>query len=439
MDDYGVKAYKVMATSALREASNREYILDQIKLKTGFKINVIDNAEEQFLTLKAIKYKLDNYDKLIQEGAVIVVIGAGSIQISSYHHGELKYSQNVKMGALRIKEILGGLEDQTLKYYRLLGEYIRVNLEGLEFFSDRRSYEHLVVVGGEIRVITNLIDENITDDVQYLKKKSFKDLENELIEKSTEEIKRHYDVKRERAEILVPSMMLFHQFIERTNSKDIIIPNVSLADGIIRFIHEDIYNLHVDDVTVKDIVTNAVVLAKQYNYNRKHSQHVENIALLMFDKLRKVHGLKQERILLQVACILHDIGKYISLDMHSVHSYELIRALELFGMSRMDMEMVANISRYHSMGVPKDNDENFNNLPTKERIIVAKLIAIIRMADALDRSHKQKITIKSIKRREKKNYWLEVYPMWIPYLKNGILKGNQNSLRKSLVLNQFLE
>lgn len=167
-----MKAYKVMATSALREASNREYILDQIKLKTGFKINVIDNAEEQFLTLKAIKYKLDNYDKLIQEGAVIVVIGAGSIQISSYHHGELKYSQNVKMGALRIKEILGGLEDQTLKYYRLLGEYIRVNLEGLEFFSDRRSYEHLVVVGGEIRVITNLIDENITDDVQYLKKKN---------------------------------------------------------------------------------------------------------------------------------------------------------------------------------------------------------------------------------------------------------------------------
>lgn len=215
-----------------------------------------------------------------------------------------------------------------------------------------------------------------------------------MIEKSTEEIKRHYDVKRERAEILVPSMMLFHQFIERTNSKDIIIPNVSLADGIIRFIHEDIYNLHVDDVTVKDIVTNAVVLAKQYNYNRKHSQHVENIALLMFDKLRKVHGLKQERILLQVACILHDIGKYISLDMHSVHSYELIRALELFGMSRMDMEMVANISRYHSMGVPKDNDENFNNLPTKERIIVAKLIAIIRMADALDRSHKQKINYK---------------------------------------------
>lgn len=402
MDDYGVKHYEAMATSALREASNRDYILDQIKLKTGFVINVIDNAEEQFLTLKAIKNKLTNYETLIQEGAVVVVIGAGSIQITTYRNGELKSSQNVKMGALRIKEIIGSLEDKTLRYYRLLNEYIKVNLEGLDFFDRNRQYEHLIVVGGEIGIINRLIDSEVTDEVDMLKKKKFKALLDELMEKSTDDIKLQYDVKKERAEILVPSMLLFQQFIERTGSKDIIIPNVSLADGIVRYIHEDLYHLRVDQETVKDIVTNAVVLAKQFNYNRAHCQQVEDDALLLFDRLKKVHGLKEERILLQVACILHDIGKFISLDRHSLHSYELIRALELHGMSRMDMEMVANIARYHSMGTPKDSDESFNSLPTAQRIIVAKLIAIIRIADAMDRSHEQKIQLVSVKLREKR-------------------------------------
>lgn len=400
MDDYGVKHYEVMATSALREASNRDYILDQIKLKTGFELNVIGNAQEQFLTLKAIKNKLENYDELIQEGAVVVVIGAGSIQITTYRQGELKSSQNVKMGALRVKELIGDLENQTLRYYRLLNEYIKVNLEGLDFFDSNRQYEHLIVVGGEIGIISQLLEES-TDEVQVIKKKQFRALLDELIEKSTDEIKMQYDIKRERAEILVPSMLLFKQFTEKTGSKNIINPNVSLADGIIRYIHEDLYQLRVDDVTVKDIVTNAVVLAKQFNYNRPHSLKVEQDALMLFDKLKKVHGMKEERILLQVACILHDIGKFISLDKHSQHSYELIRALELHGMSSEQMEMIANIARYHSMTIPKDRDRNFYYLPSDERIVVAKLIAIIRIADSLDRSHGQKIRIVSVKLKDK--------------------------------------
>lgn len=401
MEEYQVEVYKMMGTSAIREASNRDYIVDQIRLKTGMDIDVIDNSEEQFLTLKAIKYKLDNYQALIQEGAVIVVIGAGSIQITTYHHGELKSSQNVKMGALRVKEILGALENNTLKYYKMLNEYIEVNLEGLDFFDKKNVYKNLIAIGGEISVISRLIYDEVIDETQYIKKKKFEELYKELLEKSTDDIKRSYDIRRERAEIIVPSMMLFQRFIEKTSSKEIIAPNISLTDGIIRLIHEELYNLYTDDITMEDIITNAVVLAKQYDYNKEHCEWVERNALLLFDKLKKIHGLKEERILLRVSTILHDIGKFISLDMHSIHSYNLIRSLELFGMSSMDMELIANISRYHSMSVPKEQDENFTKLSTKNRLIVAKLISIIRIADALDRSHKQKINLKTVKVKNK--------------------------------------
>lgn len=402
MADYGVKNYRAMATTAIREAANRDYILDQIKIKTGFKLDVIDNSEEQFLTLKAIKYYCDDFYKYIREGAVVVVVGAGSIQITTYYHGELISSQNVKMGALRIREILGTLEDKSLRYYRLLNEYIHVNFEGLDVFEDGREYPHLIVVGGEISVVSSLLEARKKNTDGRIKKKDFHELLDELKELSTDEIKGNYDIKKERAEILVPSMLLFWQFIERTSTNEIIIPNVSLADGIIRYIHEDLYNLRVDAVTIEDMITNARVLAKQFNYNEAHGLYVEENALFFFDKLKKVHGLKEERVLLHVACVLHDIGKFISLDMHSVHSYDLIRSLEVFGMSRLEMEMVANIAKYHGMGTPKDSDESFAKLPSKQRIIVSKLIAIIRMADALDRSHTQKIEITSVKLKDNK-------------------------------------
>lgn len=440
MDDYGVKNYRAMATTAIREADNRDYILDQIKIKTGFKLDVIDNSEEQFLTLKAIKYHCDDFYKYIREGAVVVVVGAGSIQITTYYQGELISSQNVKMGALRIREILGTIEDRSLRYYRLLDEYIHVNFEGLDVFEDDREYPHLLVVGGEISVVSNLLEMRHKKVEGRIKKKDFHELLDELKQLSTEEIKTNYDIKRERAEILVPSMLLFWQFIERTTSKEIVIPNATLTDGIIRYIHEDLYNLRVDAVTIEDMITNARVLARQFNYNEAHSLYVEKNALFFFDRLKKVHGLKEERVLLHVACVLHDIGKFISLDAHSIHSYDLIRSLEVFGMSRLEMEMIANIAKYHGMGIPKDSHASFAKLPTKQRIIVSKLIAMIRMADALDRSHQQKIDITSVKLKDglllvkgksNENTMLEE---WNFKLKSGFFKevfGIEPSLRVS--------
>ena len=133
-----------------------------------------------------------------------------------------------------------------------------------------------------------------------------------------------------------------------------------------------------------------------------HSEAVEDYALTIFDSLKELHGLESERILLRTAAILHDIGKYISLDKHHIHSYEIIKSIELFGMSKEQMEIVANISRYHSLEAPKYEDINFNRLSEKNRLKVAKLVAVLRLADSLDRSHKQKIKIQSVKNKDRK-------------------------------------
>lgn len=403
MNDYGITIYKAMATSAIREASNKEYIVDQIKLKTELDITVIDNQEEQYLTHKAVKYKLDNYDQMTKEGAVIVVIGAGSIQITMYKDGKLLTSQNVKMGALRIKEVLGTLENETLKYQKILDEYITVNFEGLEFFKSSVKFKHFIAVGGEISVIKTIIGAKSPEVVnqEFILKSEFNELLSIISCKSTDELINEYSIKRERADIILPSMMLFKKFLDNTNAETIVIPNISLTDGIIREIYEDINGLNKKDKALEDVIANARALAQKFEYNKVHTENVENNALLLFDKLKKLHGLENERILLRIAAVLHDIGKFISLDMHYDHSYELIRALSIFGLSKEQMELIANISKYHTMEVPKKMDPNFMQLSEKDRVLVAKLVAILRIADALDRSHMQKINIQMVKLKDK--------------------------------------
>lgn len=400
-DDYGVEVYQAMATSAIREASNRDYIIDQIKLKTGLDIRIISNSQEQYLTHKATKYSLENYEELTKEGAVIVVVGAGSIQITTYKNGKLQSSQNVKMGALRIKEVFSNIEGKVVDYNNIIDEYITTNLEGVDLFSNDTTYEHLIAVGGEISVITKIIEDTKGEVSEKLTKKQFTKLFNKLNQMSVEEIEEEHHVKRERAEIIVPSMMLFKKFMEKVNNQVIITPRISLTDGIIRNIHEKMTTKKRSKEMTEDIVASAEVKGRKFAYNEKHSKNVEEMALVLFDRLVRIHGLREERILLQVAAILHDVGKIISLDRHYYHSYEIIKNLEIFGLSDDDMEIVANIACYHSMVKPENTDANYMQLSWKRRAVAAKLIAILRLADALDRSHKGKLEIKSVSFKEK--------------------------------------
>jgi len=396
-DAYGVERYEAVATSAVREAMNRDYIIDQIKLKTGLIIKVIDNSEEQYLTHKAIKHFLPNYKQIIEEGAVFVVAGAGSIQITTFKNGRLKSAQNVKMGALRISEVFGEFADSSINYSKLVDEYIMTNFEGVDFFQQKEVYKHFVAIGGEIGIVSQMIENVYGEDILELSKKKFNKLLKQVMQMTNQEVEETYKIRRERADIILPSMMLFQQFLDKVDSNTIITPKISLTDGIIRGIYDNISKKEYSQENVEDIIMNAQVLAKKFYFNEVHSAKVNELCQTIFEKTKKMHGLSDESILLHVASILHDIGKSISLDDHEYLSYQLIRALEIFGLSNEDMEKVALICGFHGMSKPNESDISFASQSRKEKAHTAKLIAIMRLADALDCSHKSKISIESVR------------------------------------------
>ena len=105
MEEYRVDSYLALGSSALIEASNCELIVDQIRVRTGLKVETIDNAQQRFLLLKSVARGMRNFEQLIDDGAAIVDMGSGSLQITIYDEGRLIYTQNLKLGSLRIISI----------------------------------------------------------------------------------------------------------------------------------------------------------------------------------------------------------------------------------------------------------------------------------------------------------------------------------------------
>ncbi len=396
IDEYKIKNYSLIATSAIREAKNKDYILDQIKIRTGFKVEVVDNSEEQFITLKAIRLNLENFETLTEEGLIVVGIGGGSIQLTAYKNGNLTSNTNLKLGALRIKEVLEPIKENNIRYRDVLKEYISLYISRLDEINNKK-YTHLVVVGGEIDLIRELTSG--TDEI--LTKKDILKIYRDIEDLSDAEIVSKYNIENERAGVLFPSLVLLKQFIKSVDGEEIIAPKLSLVDGIIRNIYESIYSRSLDDSTIRDILASAKNLSIAYGASEEHFDYVDDVSMQIFKKLAAVHGLKKELLLLRLAAILSDLGASMNISDYGENTYELVRMLDVFGMSSENMEMLALVSKFSGALVPDNTDVDFKTLPDEKHITVAKLIAMLKLARSMDICSKQKIKIKTVKLKDK--------------------------------------
>ncbi|MCX7847375.1 MAG: HD domain-containing protein [bacterium] len=129
-------------------------------------------------------------------------------------------------------------------------------------------------------------------------------------------------------------------------------------------------------------------LGRKYHFDEQHARHVTQLALQLFDQLREVHGLgEEERRWLEAAGWLHDIGQYIAYRGHHKHSYYLIMQADLGGYDERARAVIAAVARYHRKGGPRGRHAAWKALGKRERGCVAKLAAILRIADAFDRCH----------------------------------------------------
>lgn len=399
MKDYGVSRSRVVATSALREASNRDYMIDQIRMLTGFDVEIINNAQEKFLTLQAVKQRLRE-SSLVQAGEALLVldIGAGSVQLSLFESMSLVASQSMKIGALRIQEAMSRIEQHTLRFAAVLEEYIEAHVESVEPFRGSGPVTRFAVVTGESEAIARLSAQerksvpDRADGMTVLPRAVFEKVFRKAIDLSSEELAVRCGISQAGADVIAPALILIRKFFDKAGAQEVLLPHVTLVDGLVAEYAGTLRGGSELPAFESDIHSNALHLAERYRFNRVHTEYVVGVALLLFDRLRSVHGMQaRDRFLLSLAALLHDIGKFIAADPHYQYSYNIIKASQLAGLSDAELVMVANIARFHSAEEPNFDNDSLRKLAVPARIKTVKLIAILRLADALDTSHRQKI------------------------------------------------
>jgi exopolyphosphatase/guanosine-5'-triphosphate,3'-diphosphate pyrophosphatase len=399
LKEYKIKNLIAVSTTGLREAKNQDYVIEQIRLKTGIELKVINIAQERFFMYKALRDKTYNLEFMNTKPTLIVNITSGGVEISIYVKGNLILTEYIKIGSLRLREQLSALENITFDFPELMKEFIESKIQSLKDIIIDAKIEYFIGLGGELNIITSLCNtKDKPSKDHFISRNKIEGLYNNLIKMTSEQIIERYGISRKQEEILLPSIIFFKVFLEYTQAEGIETPKISLKHGLLRHMYEknlesknNIENKNSDEFN-NDIMKSVFYIASKYNVHNKHSNFVKNIALSIFDQTLKLHCLnKKERLYLEVAAILHDVGKYVSFSDHELHSYNIIRTQNITGFSNEELRIIANITRYHETEIPEPSDENFSSLSFKDRILVSKLAAILQLAESLDVSHKQKI------------------------------------------------
>lgn len=390
MKSYKVDGYKLYGTSAIRETNNTAIVLDQIAQRTGLDMFVLSNSEQRFLDYKSIASKGESFRRIIEEKTAIVDIGGGSIQLSLFDNDTLVSTQNLRLGVLRIQELISQMKVSAAKMEHTVDEMVSAQLAAYKkLYLKEREIQNIIIVDD---YISPWAVKRIGKQSEILNATDFDELLNLLRSKSTMESAKALDVAEERVPLVYISAVLTRRIAELMGAVKIWAPGVTLCDGIAYEYGESIKMFREEHDFERDILACAMNISKRYMGSHKRARTLEDIATTIFDSMKKVHGLgKRERLYLCLAAILHDCGKYISLMNIGETSYDIIMATEIIGLSHREREMVASIVRFnHSDFTYKERVSNRRATDQDTYLIVAKLTAILRLASSLDRSHKQK-------------------------------------------------
>lgn len=379
LKEYKVTDYDAVATSGIREAANAAVVLDRIKVRTGLKVRILSNSEERLIDYKALSLYEEESREFIDDGTAYIDLGSGSLQISLVEKGALVATQNLRLGSMRIRELLFGLSDDIKHFDSLVDELINNDWQTYKkMFIKDKQITNIIATGVQISLFARMLNKGKKNIIYTADE--FKEECNKLNQKSPMNIMKEYGLTNEQTTILMPTIKIYEKILDETGAKKIWISCVSLPDGMVIDYGVKKKKISIEHNYNDDILSTAKSISKRYKASQSHINMIRQIATAIFDATKKVHGLgERERLLLEISAILHDCGKYISINASPQCSYDIIMATEILGLSHKERELVANIVKYNTIEL-----ENTDN------ITLTKLLAILRVANSLDRSHKQK-------------------------------------------------
>ncbi len=388
MQGYRVDQYEAYAAAALRDAENELFILDQIRIRTGLEVKVLSNSEHRFISYKSVAMQ-GAFEQMIQKGAAVLDAGGGGMQITVFAKGQVVTTQHLALGTMRMREQLERKSNNLAQYELQIEEMVDKELEVFQsMYMNNVQIKYLIIMGDYISEISKKIEKEKEDNTIQVSK--FLKYIRKLDKKNLEAISEELNLSDDNDALIIPYMMIFKCMAEKVGAENLWAPGTNISDGIAYDYAEKHNLLKVQHDFDADVLSAARNLSERYRSFTPHIDALTQMATLIYDTMKKVHGLgKRERLLLQVAAILHDCGKYISFANGPSCSYDIIMASEIIGLTHLEREIVANTVLYNTWVLPA-YEELADKMDHDSYLTVAKLSAILRVSNAMDRSHKQK-------------------------------------------------
>ncbi|HEU0014719.1 MAG TPA: Ppx/GppA phosphatase family protein [Longimicrobium sp.] len=386
MDALGVRHYRAVATSAAREARNGAELVERARAEAGVELEVITGTEEARLVYLGVAGRVPLGDKKW----ILVDLGGGSVEVSLVDSAGILWTESHTVGSVRLLEELSGAGQEPGRFQRLLREYA-ASLS-IPVLAQQWNPAGVIATGGNIDALARLTG-SPGDRVAELPLAELRRLIDTLGSLSYRQRVEQMGLKPDRADVIVPAAMVYERVAALAGADRILVPGVGLRDGLLADLVDDLatHQAH-EDRKERHAIAGAVALGRRYLFNERHALHVARLAGSLFDQLAEVHGLgAEERRMLLAAAVLHDIGIFVGYKKHHKHSHYLVSQSELPEFTPRETEIIAHLARYHRKGVPAEHHESFTALPGEDRQLVLKLASLLRLADGMDREHRQAV------------------------------------------------
>lgn len=381
----GVRGVEAVATSAVRSASNGPALVSQLERILGVPIQVISGEQEAAL---AAQSALRNFDMQGQRYGVLDV-GGGSVELTTAQGQLIEEHYSLELGAVVMTERF--LRDESVKPGQMekLRRHVRGELKKL-FGGKRPQLPLLVGSGGTITAIAQMVLQYRREELPTMHGVTV--LRSEVVHilamlqrKNLAERKTLPGLTPDRADIIVAGVGVVDSLMEFLGSNSLLINARGIREGVILQALQR-HGLAQQPQSYRSWRDAVLEFGRNCQIEEGHALQVSRLSIALFDDLAKPCGLKKrDRVILEAAAILHDVGAWINYESHHKHSYHLIRHADLFGLTPRERELAAQIARYHRKALPKKKHEPFQKLAAKEQEQVSRLGGILRLADGLDR------------------------------------------------------
>lgn len=392
IDEFAVTRYRAVATSASREAANRKTLINRIRAKSGIRMEVISAREESRLGREAVFAALGPES----QARCIADLGGGSLEVSVLRDHAVLQTAQIPVGTVRLMTTLhlhGAIRPAQAEQVR---RYLRALLESKLSSRPNLADGLTVALGGNAETLANVAPGPRHHGIQTLELSLLRERLPELLRMDNRERMKTYGVRRDRADVMGIAAIIFVTLGRYLNVRTFAVPAVGIREGLIHEIAKDAFSRkepHRYTPAARQVLAGVRSFSRRLEPDQRHAEHVRELSLQLFDQLQPMHHFTGEsRVILEAAALLHDIGHSISHKGHHKHGEYLAMNGDIPGLQGRERALTAAVVRYHNRKAdPADHHIAYAALNNNDRRLARRLASLVRIAEGLDHSHRQRI------------------------------------------------